>query len=103
MNDQQELDWTRRHVHRGDPDTSRAAAKSVVSSAKAHRQQVFRVLFASNNPLAVSELEARMPLKRYQIARRLSDLRNDKEIADSGFRHMNSNGRQEVKWQVCPR
>jgi predicted ArsR family transcriptional regulator len=95
---QQDLDFARTHTHRGDPDTSIHAAESVQAMASRHRAAILREIVVSDRPIAAEPIADKLGLTTLQVMKRISDLKNDDLIYDSGARHQNRSGRWAVKW-----
>ncbi len=89
--------FTKTHTHRGDPETSRSAAHAAKSLVDSHKATIVGVLW-QHGPQAVEEVAAHCDLESLQVTRRMSDLKNDGRVRDSGLRHENANGRQAVRW-----
>ena len=96
MKDQ--LDWIDTHHHRDDPSTSERAAASVQTTASKHRSAILSVLYHSPEPLAAEPIADVLSLTTLQVMKRISDLRNDGLVEDSGFEHTNRSGRKAVRW-----
>ena len=89
-------DFTRTHTHRHDPDTSRAAARSVAPSASRLRHAILKFL-EGRYPQAYAAEEVAVLLgldKKEQAEKRLSELFACKQIVDSGQRYVNESGRK---------
>lgn len=88
-----------KHRHNRDPDTSQAAAEQAVGFVGIHRKKVYDVI--RFGPAASEQIAAITGLTYMQVQRRVSDLRNNGQIEDSGRRHRNSSGRMAVVWQLA--
>lgn len=98
-------EFVRTHVRKTCPDTSEAAAIAVARPASGdHIRLVIEALERSDAPLTAEQLADRIPqLDRYQVMKRLSDLRNWGQIVDSGRRLKNASGRSAVAWLLRSR
>ena len=88
------------HHRRADMDTSEAAAHSI--DGRAMMAKIFRHL-ARFGPATYSELALGMQLRPDQVWRRLSDLKNQGLIEDTGLRRLGPTKRFQAVWQVVPR
>ena len=96
-----QLDWlAKEHVRRRDPDTSRAAARSVEKSSRALMLRVLREI--NSCPGTHAEIALRMRLKPDQVWKRISDLRRKKMVEDSGVTRPGPSGRWQIVWKVTP-
>lgn len=101
MIDQLEIDeWVRLHHHAGDPSTSRRAAERATGLAARHRALVLGWIRTSPVPIAAEEIADQTGLSTLQVMKRVSDLRNDARIAESGQEHRNRSGRMAIKWRA---
>ena len=90
----------REHARTTDPEESHQSSAQAEILANEHCRIVLRTLeIAVGEPLAVEQIEALCPLTKWQISRRMSDLKRRNLIEDSGQKHRNSNGRLAAKWQ----
>lgn len=87
------------HHQRGGMDTSEAAAHSMEHDARALMMRVLRHLQVYG-PATQHELAVRMKLRPDQVWRRLSDLKNQRYIEDSGLRRLGPSHRFQAVWQV---
>jgi predicted ArsR family transcriptional regulator len=85
-------DFVRSHVHRDDPDTSRAAAAQVTTAAS-HRAALVAA-FKREGPMTAEEAAACAGLEHVPAQRRISDLLNDGLLLDTGLRRPGSSGRE---------
>lgn len=100
MESQLEIDWTRSHARRTDPDTSKAAAESVQTAASRHEAAILAELAVSSVPLAAEQLADRLGLDHVQVNRRLPDLEHAGVARKTDERHQNRSGRWAVKWEA---
>ena len=91
--------FAKTHTHKGDPETSTAAAHAAQSLVDSHKSTIMDVL-RRLGPQAVEEVAGHCALESLQVTRRMSDLKNDGRVRDSGLRHRNANGRQAVRWEL---
>lgn len=80
-------------------DTSEAAAYSVEHDARALMMQIFTRLRLAG-PAAQCELAAALHLRPDQVWRRLSDLKNQGLIEDTGLRRLGPTKRFQAVWKV---
>lgn len=78
MDTQTAFDFERTHARRSDPETSKAAARSMLEGARAHREAIYWALLRAGIPLNYCEIAKRSGLEPVQVNRRL------KEMADPG-------------------
>jgi hypothetical protein len=94
--------WTR--VRPGDPDTSHAAAASLVSVTCRQSQQAILDLLRTVGPMTDTELIARYPGDPPQsesgLRTRRSELVAAGLVADSGRRVPLASGRLSIVWEV---
>ena len=95
-------DFTREHAHTDDIDTSHIAASRAESMAERHREMVLDCL-EDHGPLASEEIAVRIGLSSLQVMKRISDLRNDGVVIDSGERKPTRAGRPAAVWKIKPR
>ena len=80
-----------------DPDTSRAAAAT--ARVRQHKQIALRAI-KENGPMTSEEVASTTNLTYAQAWRRLSDLKNEGKVYDTGARRKNHSGRYAVVWAV---
>lgn len=90
------------HHRHGDMDTSEAAAYSIDHHARALMVKVLRHL-QMFGPATQSELAVGMKLRPDQVWRRLSDLKNQGYIEDTGARRLGPTKRFQAVWQPTGR
>ena len=95
--------FNRSHARKTDPETSHAAAESAQGIAADHCRTILHTLGWNSRPLAVEQLEALCGLTKWQISRRMSDLKKAGKIEESEERHRNQNGRSAIKWKIVAR
>lgn len=81
-------------------DTSRGAARTMVPSAAIIRTRVLACLRASPIPLTADEITECLGLDPFTVRPRISELRNDGKIRDSGQRRPGHRGRSQAAWEV---
>lgn len=96
-----ETEFSRTHARADEIDTSHDAASSAQSMAKRHKARVYAAL-KSGVPQTSEELARRTGLHHSQVWRRVSDLRNDGSVIDTGQRRLNRSGRQAAVWALAP-
>ena len=94
-------DFAHTHAHTDDIQTSFDAAASVESTAKQHKAIVYAALVRIG-PLSSEQIAKVTGLEHAQAWRRVSDLKNDGVIIDSGERRTNKSGRLAAVWRVAP-
>jgi predicted ArsR family transcriptional regulator len=87
------------HSHSGDIDTSRASAERAESMANRHKARVFSAL-TKFGPLSSQQIADVTGLEYLQVVRRVSDLRNDGAVIDSGDRLATKAGRMAAVWKI---
>ena len=92
------MTFARTHARRGDIDTSHDAAETIEDMATQHKARVYSALVSG--PKTSQELASHTGLEYLQVVRRVSDLKNDGAIADSGARRPTKSGRQAAVWHV---
>ena len=113
---QVELDFTRTHVHAGDPATSHRAAANLHKTGKLSRQLRDALdIVATFEGFGAREL-ARLSVNRlgmwtslstnetdrmYQMRRRLSDLSNPLIVSPVRVRQVKIKGQREVVWVLA--
>jgi predicted HTH transcriptional regulator len=80
-----------------DPDTSKYAAESAATRAKRHKRITLTAII-ENGPSTSEEIAAMTSLTHAQAWRRVSDLKNDGKIFDTGVRRRNHSGRMAIVW-----
>ncbi len=91
-------DFAREHAHADDIDTSHAAAVRAEGMAARHKEIVYAALKAG--PLSSQQIAAATGLEYLQVVRRVSDLRNDGLVIDSGSRRLTKSGRHAAVWKL---
>jgi predicted ArsR family transcriptional regulator len=91
------MTFTTTHHHAHDPDTSVQAARGAQDFAKQHTFIIATVLLFYG-PLTSGEIAGRCELNYLQVARRMSDLRDDGKVLDSGERRRSPGGRTACVW-----
>ena len=92
--------WAETHAHRGDPDTSVAAAVHVRLFTASHCTVVYLSLRDHRQGLTSHEIEELTPLSYHEIARRIADLKHAGLVIDSGTRRRNPSGREAAVWRA---
>ena len=94
-------DFAHTHTHADDIETPFDAATSIESTAKQHKAVVYAALVRIG-PLSSEQIAKVTGLEHAQTWRRVSDLKNDGAIIDSGERRTNKSGRLAAVWRVSP-
>jgi predicted ArsR family transcriptional regulator len=92
-------DFARTHAHRDDPDTSHIAAERAVPLAERHRQMVLDCL-EDQGQLSSEQIASLLGLSSLQVMKRISDLRNEGVVIDSGERKPTMSGRPAAIWKL---
>jgi predicted HTH transcriptional regulator len=87
---------------RTDPDSSYSAEAEINKSGTrvSQQQTIFKALFKHEGSTSM-ELTKWCALDRYQIARRLSDLKSAGFVRQGSIRVCKSGGRKSVTWFTC--
>jgi predicted ArsR family transcriptional regulator len=93
-------DFAREHAHQDDIDTSHAAAERAESMADRHKALVYAAL--KTGPLASEQIARITGLNALQVMKRISDLRNEDAVIDSGERRPTVSGRMAAVWKLKP-
>lgn len=95
-------DFAREHAHSDDINTSHAAAERAESMASRHKTMVSTVL-AEFGPLSSEQISYLVGLNTLQVMKRISDLRKEHAVIDSGDRLPTQAGRQAAVWKLKPK
>ena len=87
------------HAHRSDPATSHEAAWAAQGIAERHKFIIFTMLLFYG-PLTSAEISDHCELDYHQIARRISDLKRDGKVQDSGETRPSPGGRRATVWRL---
>jgi len=97
--------YVRKHVRRSDPDTSRAAAESVVDTVTIVQQRVLEI--HRNNPDGLTDEEMTEkyinlfgPTGQSSIRSRRHDLTSKGKFEDTGLRRELRSGRKGIVWRL---
>ncbi len=93
------MTFAQTHARLNDPDTSVQAAQCARHLAKQHKKIVANAL--SLGGLTSSEISDRCELTYWQVTRRVSDLKHDGVVIDSGLRRLTPNGRKACVWRLA--
>ena len=88
------------HTHANDPETSHEAASSMPTVAEQHKCVIWSVLLFFDD-LTSQEIANRCNLDYWQVARRISDLKRDGKVVDSGARRASPGGRTACVWRLA--
>lgn len=85
--------------HRGNSDTGIAAAQSMIPFVGTIRNRVLAVVAVAGLTGAIGdEVGDALDLLPHQVRARLSELRRDGKVADSGKRRKGASGRSGIAW-----
>jgi len=93
--------FAREHAHTNDIDTSHAAAERAEVMAARHKEMVYAAL-NQQGPMSSQQIAAVTGLEYLQVVRRVSDLRNEDVVIDSGERRPTVSGRLAAVWKLKP-
>ena len=96
---QLDLDFVHTHSHRSDPETSTAAAKQAQHFVGEHHRIILDAL-ADYGPLTGDEIAGVTKLDKWQVMRRVSELRRAGQVQDSGERRLTPKGCGSVVWRI---
>ena len=88
------------HAHRSDPATSHEAARTAQGMAERHKHIICAALFWRG--LTSQEISNMCELNYHQVARRISDLKRDGKVQDSGETRRSPGGRRATVWELAP-
>jgi len=94
------FDFVKTNTHTHDLETSRDAARATEGRARKIRSVLRKALRKAGCPLSAEQLSDWTRIDSLTVSRRLSDLRRDHEIADSGERHRNRSGSPAARWEL---
>lgn len=94
-------DFARKHARATDIDTSHASAEQAESMATRHKAMVYAALHR-HGPLASEQIATMTDLDALQVMKRVSDLRNEGAVIDSGERRATRTGRMAAVWKIKP-
>ena len=77
--DQLAIDFAKTHARRSDPQTSKAAARSMLETASAQRERIYWSLLRKGSPLTADEIAEREGMTMEQVCRRLPELCDPKK------------------------
>ena len=94
-------DFAREHARTDDLDTSHTAAERAESMASAHKMAIYAAL-VTDGPQTSDEIARKVGLLPHQVIKRVSDLRNEGAVVDSGERRATRAGRPAAVWKLKP-
>jgi predicted ArsR family transcriptional regulator len=94
-------DFAREHARNDNIDTSHVSAERAESMAERHKGAIYAVLKA-DGPQTSDEIARKVGLLPHQVIKRVSDLRNENAVVDSGERRQTRTGRPAAVWKVAP-
>ncbi|MBA2707871.1 MAG: hypothetical protein H0U59_08725 [Gemmatimonadaceae bacterium] len=94
-------DFGKKHARADDIDTSHASAERAADVAARHKKMIHAAL-VEGGPQTSDEISRTVGLLPHQVIKRVSDLRNDGSIVDSGERRPTRTGRRAAVWKVKP-
>lgn len=83
-------------------DTSLRAALDIAPKAATIRLKVMRKLAELDRPLTSEELADRLGIPYESVQPRLSELRRDNLVHDSGIRRTGRHGKPIIAWEARP-
>ncbi len=92
------MTFTTTHAHASDPGTSHDAAQAARHMAERHKRIICAALFWRG--LTSQEIADICELDYHQVARRISDLKRDGRVVDSGERRASPGGRKACVWRL---
>lgn len=95
-------DFAREHARTDDIDTSHISAERAESMALRHKALIYAAL-KTGGPQTSDELARQVGLLPHQVIKRVSDLRNDGVVMDSGDRRPTRTGRPAAVWALRPK
>ena len=84
--------------HRDDPDTSVDADARPGKFANRHHRIILDVIIGRPYGVTAREIEATCALGYYKVMRRLTELKRNHRIFDTGNRRQNDSGRSAIVW-----
>jgi len=94
-------EFAKTHARSDNIDTSHIAAERAETMADRQRIKIFQAL-AACGPQTSDEIAIRVGLLTHQVIKRVSDLRNDGVIIDTGERKRTRTGRPAAVWKLKP-
>jgi predicted ArsR family transcriptional regulator len=94
-------DFAREHARSTDIDTSHVSAERAESMAARHKAAIYAVL-KTDGPQTSDEIAQKVGLLPHQVIKRVSDLRNEHAVIDSGERRQTRTGRPAAVWKLAP-
>lgn len=93
-------DFAKTHARTDNIDTSHASAAAAEKMAERHCNMIYRALL-EGGPQTSDDLAVAIGLLPHQVIKRVSDLRNDKIVIDSGERRKTRTGRPAAVWVLA--
>jgi len=94
-------DFAREHARKDNIDTSHVSAERAETMAARHKMAIYAVL-KTDGPQTSDEIAAKIGLLPHQVIKRVSDLRNERAVIDSGERRQTRTGRPAAVWKLAP-
>ena len=94
-------DFAREHARSDDIDTSHVSAERAESMAARHKLAIYAAIKA-DGPQTSDEIARKVGLLPHQVIKRVSDLRNENAVIDSGERRQTRTGRPAAVWKLAP-
>ena len=94
-------DFARDHARTADIDTSHTSAERAESMAVRHKLAIYAVLKTDGSQTS-DEIARKVGLLPHQVIKRVSDLRNEGSVIDSGERRPTRTGRPAAVWKLAP-
>lgn len=82
-------------------DTSVLSAQAISSKAEVCREEVIEILRVMGNPLTASEIAELSDYPELTIRPRLTELKNDGRVVDSGVRRPGNYHRPMIAWRLA--
>ncbi len=83
-----------------DTDTSREAAKKVAPAARTIRDRILKIMSAWPGPMTADEISQQTGIYFGSVRPRISELRRDGLIEDSGERRDGEHGMKLIAWRL---
>ena len=93
------MDFALTHAHTHDPDTSHEAARQAKGLTTRHHR-IIRWTLMMWGPSTSNEIANYCKLNYLQVARRISDLKRDRKVVDTGVRRASPGGRKAAVWRL---
>jgi predicted ArsR family transcriptional regulator len=95
-------DFAREHARTDDMDTSHISAEMAEDMASRQKKMIYAAL-VNDGPQTSDEVARNIGLLPHQVIKRMSDLRNEGAVIDSGDRRRTRTGRPAAVWKLKPK